>query len=70
LKGLAGVINQFSGSVFHKRIIPTLVNLLKFNHLIASIIFIILDIMKKNMITVEEWRKLVWPDLKGITQGK
>lgn len=70
MKGLSGVIDKFSGKVLHKRIIPIMTNLLKFNHLVASIIFIILDIMKRNMISVEEWRKSVWTELKPITQGK
>jgi SCY1-like protein 2 len=70
LKGLAGVIDKFSGKILHKRIIPNLTNLLKFNHLVASIIFITIDIMKKSMISVEDWRRTVWPELKSITQGK
>jgi hypothetical protein len=52
LKGLAGVIDKFSGKILHKRIIPNLTNLIKFNHLVASIIFITIDIMKKSMISV------------------
>lgn len=70
MKGLAGVIDKFSGKVLHKRIIPNLMNLLKFGHLVASIIFIVIDMMKRGMVTVEEWRKEVWTELKGITQGK
>lgn len=53
LKGLSGVIDKFSGKILHKRIIPILTNLLKFNHLVASIIFILLDIMKRGMLSVE-----------------
>ena len=45
-------------------------NLLKFGHLVGAIIFILIDIMKKNMISVEDWRKNVWPEMKAITQGK
>jgi len=45
-------------------------DLLKFSHLIASIVYIVIDLLKKSKITAELFRKLIWPSLKNVTQGK
>jgi hypothetical protein len=45
-------------------------DLLKFNHLIASIVYIVVDVIKKNNLSIESFKKLVWPFLKAVTQGK
>ena len=40
LKGLMGILNHFSYKILLRKIIPGLMDLLKFKHLIPSIIYI------------------------------
>jgi len=70
LKGLAGVLNDFDARVVYKIILPKLLDLLKFGHLIASIVFIVIDLLKRNKLTGDLFLKIVWPVLKNVTQGK
>jgi hypothetical protein len=67
---LAGVLDDFEIRVIIKIIVPKLLDLLKFNHLIASIVYIVIDLLKKNKLANEEFKKTVWPALKAVTQGK
>ena len=48
LKGLAGVLDDFDGRVLARIILPKLIDLLKFGHLIASVAYIIIDLLKKG----------------------
>jgi SCY1-like protein 2 len=70
LKGLAGVLDDFPERVLLRIIIPKLLDLLKFSNLIASIVFIIIDLLKKNKVQEGVFKKQVWPSLKTVTQGK
>jgi hypothetical protein len=70
LKGLSGVLDDFDTRVLSRIILPKLIDLLKFGHLIASVAYIIIDFLKKGRLTSELFNKLVWPALKGIMQGK
>jgi hypothetical protein len=56
--------------VLSRIILPKLIDLLKFGHLIASVTFIIIDLLKKGRLTNGLFNKLVWPALKAIMQGK
>lgn len=49
---------------------PKLIDLLKFGHLIASVTFIIIELLKKGRLSGDLFNKLVWPALKGVMQGK
>lgn len=64
------MLDDFEIRVIVKIIVPKLLDLLKFNHLIASIVYIIIDLLKKSKLTNEEFKKSVWPALKAVTQGK
>lgn len=70
LKGLAGVLDDFPSRVVNRLVVPKLIDLLKYNHLIASIVFIVIDLLKKNKIEEQTFKKTVWPNLKAVTQGK
>lgn len=70
LKGMAGVLDDFPARVTNRIVIPKLLDLLKYNSLIASIVFIIIDLLKKNKIDAQSFKKQVWPSLKAVTQGK
>lgn len=70
LKGLAGVLDDFDLRVLTKIILPKLIDLLKFSHLIASIVYIAIDLLKKGKLQNDVFLKLVWPALKNVTQGK
>lgn len=70
MKGLAGVLNDFDARVVSKIILPKLIDLLKYGYLIASIVYIIIDLLKKNKLSADLFLKIVWPPLKTITQGK
>lgn len=50
--------------------LPKLIDLLKFGHLIASVAYIIIDLLKKARLPADLFNKLVWPALKGVMQGK
>lgn len=67
---MAGVLDDFDNRVVTRIILPKLLDMLKFSHLIASIIFITIDLLKKNKLTPELFREQIWPAIKGITQGK
>jgi hypothetical protein len=56
--------------VMTRIILPKLLDMLKFNHLIASIVYIIIELLKKNKLTVDLFRKQIWPAFKAVTQGK
>lgn len=64
------MLDDFDNRVVTRIILPKLIDLLKFGHLIASIIFITIDLYKKGKITTELFREQVWPAIKVITQGK
>lgn len=70
LKGLAGVLDDFPLRVTNRLVVPKLIDLLKYNHLIASIVYIVIDLLKKNKIEGDSFKKVVWPNLKNVTQGK
>ena len=70
LKGLASVIDDFEERVLTKVIVGKLMDLLKFNHLVASIIFIILDLLKRARLPQQFFKQTIWPHLKAISQGK
>ena len=70
LKGLAGVLDDFPSRVLLRIIIPKLLDLLKFNSLIASIVFIIIDLLKKQKLDKETFKTKIWPSLKTVTQAK
>lgn len=70
LKGLAGVLEDFDLRVTTRIILPKLLDMLKFGHLIASVLFIVIDLLKKGRLTAEIFRKTVWPAFKTVTQGK
>ena len=64
------MLDDFEIRVIIKIIVPKLLDLLKFNHLIASIVYIAIDLLKKSKLTQEEFRRTVWPALRAVTQGK
>jgi hypothetical protein len=70
LKGLAGVLEDFDLRVTTRIILPKLLDMLKFGHLIASVLFIVIDLLKKGRLTAEIFRKSIWPAFKAVTQGK
>lgn len=70
LKGLAGVLYDFEERVLTRIVLPKLMDLLKFGHLIASIVYITVDLIKKERIPTETFTKLIWPALKGVLAGK
>jgi hypothetical protein len=51
LKGLSGVLDDFDARVLSRIILPKLIDLLKFGHLIASVAYIIIDFLKKGRLT-------------------
>lgn len=67
---MAGVLDDFDSRVLARIIMPKLIDLLKFGHLIASVTYIIIDLLKKNRLPGDLFQKLVWPALKAIMQGK
>lgn len=70
LKGLAGVLDDFPDKVLIMMVIPKLLDLIKYNNLIASIVFIITDLLKKKKIEIKAFRSHVWSTLKTVTQAK
>lgn len=64
------MIDDFDFRVLSKVIMPRLMDLLKFSQLIASIIYIVIDVIKKNQLSIDAFRKSIWPHLKQVTQGK
>lgn len=43
---------------------------MKFNSLIASIVFIIIDLLKRGKLQKDIFQRQVWPSLKTVTQAK
>lgn len=70
LKGLAGVLDDFPDKVLIRIVIPKLLDLMKYNTLIASIVYIITDLLKKKKMDVKTFRAHIWPTLKTVTQAK
>ena len=70
MKGVAGVLDDFDNRVMTRIILPKLLDMLKFNHLIASIVYIIIELLKKSKLTPDLFRKQIWPAFKTVTQGK
>lgn len=50
LKGLLGVLNHFDAKILLRKILPLLLDLLKFKNLIPSVIYICLETMKNGKI--------------------
>ena len=70
LKGIAGVLDDFPSRILLKIVIQKLLDLLKYNNLIASIVFIIIDLLKKQKVPMDVFKKKIWPNLKTVTQAK
>ena len=43
---------------------------MKFDYLVAGILLTIVEMMKKEIISVVEFQKTVWGPFKNLTQGK
>ena len=67
---MAGILDDFPERVLLRIVIPKLLDLIKFNSLIASIVYIIIDLLKRSKLEVSIFRKEVWPALKNVTQAK
>lgn len=70
LKGVAGVLDDFPERVLLRIIVPKLLDLLKYNSLIASIVYIVVDLLRKDKLKTDTFRKEVWPTLRTITTAK
>lgn len=64
------MVLQFEPALIKKRIIPTLLELMKFDYLVAGILLTIIELMKKEVISVPEFQKTIWGPFKNLTQGK
>lgn len=66
-----GVLHDFNRKILLKRIFPTLIDYLKFKHLVPSIIYICVEVAKNGkIINGSEFIDHIWPHLKKVTQGK
>lgn len=64
------MVLKFEPSLIKKKIVPTLLELMKFDYLVAGIVLTIIELMKKEIITVSEFQKTIWGPFKSLTQGK
>lgn len=66
-----GILNDFSMKILIRKIIPKLMDLLKFKHLIPSVIYISIEILKNGKILKNsDFLEHIWPQLKKVIQGK
>lgn len=66
-----GILNNFDSKILSRKVLPLLLDLLKFKHLIPSVIYICLEIMKNGKIISEsEFKDKIWPSLRKVVQGK
>lgn len=66
-----GVLHDFNRKILLKRIFPTLMDYLKFKHLIPSIIYICIEVAKDGkIINGSEFIDNIWSHIKRVTQGK
>ena len=70
LRGLSATVLKFEPSLIKKRIIPTLLELLKFDYLTPGIVLTLIELMKKDIISVPDFQKTIWTTIKTLTQGK
>ena len=71
MKGLLGVLNHFEPKILLRKVLPLLLDLLKFKHLIPSVVYICLETMKNGkIITEQDFKEKVWPSFKRVVQGK
>jgi hypothetical protein len=53
LRGLMGILNHFESRILLRKVLPLLLDLLKFKHLIPSVIFISMEIIKNGKIITD-----------------
>lgn len=70
IKGMEEVLFRFETGIVKKRVIPALVNLLKFDYLIAVVLIVIVEILKKDILNAGEFQKTLFTPIKTITQSK
>lgn len=65
------MLNHFEPRILLRKVLPLLLDLLKFKHLIPSVVYICLEIMKNgNIITESDFREKIWPSFKKVVTGK
>ncbi len=70
IKGMEEVLFRFETGIVKKRIIPALVNLLKFDYLIAVVLIVLVEILKKDLLSAAEFQKTLFSPIKALTQSK
>ncbi len=70
IKGMEEVLFRFEHGIIKKRILPALINLLKFDHLIAVVLIVLVDVLKREIVSNAEFQKWLWNPLKTLTCGK
>jgi hypothetical protein len=70
IKGMEEVLFRFEHGIVKKRIIPALVNLLKFDYLIAVVLIVLVEILKKDIVNAAEFQKTLFTPIKALTQSK
>lgn len=61
---------RFETAIIKKRIIPTLIGLLKFDYLIAVLLIVLVEILKKDILNASEFQKILWGPIKALTNSK
>ncbi|CAD8105583.1 unnamed protein product [Paramecium sonneborni] len=70
-KGLSSVIFNFEKSILKKRLLPIVLGLTQYDHLLTAIVQIILETMRReDIINSNQFQSEVWPKLKQIISGK
>ncbi|CAK94318.1 unnamed protein product (macronuclear) [Paramecium tetraurelia] len=70
-KGLSSVIFNFEKSILKKRLLPIVLSLTQYDHLLTAIVQIILETMRReDIINSTQFQSEIWPKLKQIFSGK
>ena len=71
LRGLQQIFFKYDHSLLKSRLIPLMMELVKFNHLIAQVLeYIILIVKQEGFMTIAEFEERVKPSLRLIIKGK
>lgn len=71
LKGLQQILFRYNDVLLKRRIIPSLMLLFKYAHLIPQVMAMTIDVMKKeNYLTKSEFSEICWPFVKFIAASK
>ena len=74
LKGLAKIVLKFESSLLKKRVLPALVNVIKFDQVSSIILGILINVLEEskrvNILSKDEFQTIVWPGIKNLASGK